>query len=53
MTITIRHQTENTFHKFDVIDPNNLALIEVLAICYEMNVKAIFVNGKYYQTKSI
>jgi hypothetical protein len=51
MTITIRHQIENTVHKFDVKDPDNLASIEVWAICYEMNVKAILVNGKYYETK--
>jgi hypothetical protein len=49
MIITIRHQTENTIHKFDVKDAAKLAPIEVWAICSEMNVKAIFVNGKYYE----
>ena len=51
MIITIRHQTENTIHKFEVSDPDNLASIEVWAICFEMNVKTILVNGKYYETK--
>jgi hypothetical protein len=51
MIITIRHQIEYTIHKFHVKDPDNLALIEVWSICYEMNVKAILVNGKYYETK--
>ncbi len=51
MIITIRHQIERTNHKFDVKDPNNLASIEVWAICHEINVKAILVNGKYYETK--
>ena len=50
MIITIRHQTENSIYKFDVKDPDSLASIEVLAICFEMNVKAILVNGKYYET---
>jgi len=51
MIITIRHQTENTIHKFDVMDPNNLASVEVWAICYEMNVKTVVVNGRYYECK--
>lgn len=50
MIITIKHQIENTIHKFDVKDPDSLASIEVWAICFEMNVKAILVNGKYYET---
>ncbi len=51
MTLTIQHQTENTIHNFDVKDPDNLASIEVWAICTDMNVTAILVNGKYYQCK--
>ena len=51
MIITIKHQIENTIHKFDVKDPDNLVSIEIQAICYEMNVMAVLVNGKYYQTK--
>ena len=51
MIISIRHQTENTIHEFDVINPNHLNSIEVSAICFEMNVKAILVNGKYYEAK--
>ncbi len=51
MIITIRHQTENTLHKFNVKDPDSLASVEVWAICSEMNVKAVVVNGKYYETK--
>lgn len=49
MEITIRHQSENTLHVFNVVDPNNLTSAEVKAICAEMNVQAIFVNGIYYE----
>ena len=45
MEITIKHQTEFTNHVFDVADPNKLTSVEVWAICSEMNVKAILVNG--------
>ena len=51
MIITIQHQLEKTYHKFDVIDPNSLTSIEVWAICFEMNVKALLINGRYYETK--
>ena len=51
MIITIQHQLEKTYHSFDVKDPDKLASIEVWAICFEMNVKGILVNGKYYETK--
>lgn len=51
MIITIQHQIEKTFHTFDVKDPDNLTSIEVWAICSEMNVKGILVNGRYYETK--
>ena len=49
MEITIQHQTEKTIHTFSIEDPNKLTIIEVLAICSEMNVNAILVNGKYYE----
>ena len=51
MTITIKHQTEYTLHHFEVVDANKLQPIEVWTICNEMNVKAILVNGKYYECK--
>jgi hypothetical protein len=51
MIITIQHQLENTIHRFDVKNPDSLASIEVSAICFEMNVIAILVNGKYYENK--
>ena len=51
MEITIQHQSEKTNHTFSVVDPNNLTSLEVWAICSEMNVKAILVNGKYYECK--
>ncbi len=49
MIITIQHQIDKTHHKFDVVDPDNISSIEVWAICTEMNVQAILVNGKYYE----
>jgi hypothetical protein len=49
MEITIQHQSENTYHTFSVVDPNNLTAIEVWTICSEMNVRGILVNGKYYE----
>ena len=48
MEITIEHNTENTIHTFDVVNPDKLTAIEVWAICTEMNVHAILVNGRYY-----
>ena len=51
MIIAIQHQTEKTTHKFKVANPDKLTSIEVWAICFEMNVTAILVNGKYYGTK--
>jgi hypothetical protein len=41
MEITIQHQIENTFHTFDVNDPDKLEAVEVWAICGEMNVQAM------------
>jgi hypothetical protein len=51
MKITIKHQIEFTYHTFDVVDANRLQPTEVWAICTEMNVNAILVNGKYYECK--
>ena len=51
MKITIKHQTEYINHTFDVVDASNLKPVEVWAICTEMNVQAILVNGKYYECK--
>lgn len=51
MEITIQHQIEKTYHKFSVVDAYALAAVEVWAICTEMNVTAIFVNGRYYECK--
>ena len=49
MKITIKHQSEGTYHTFNVKDPEQLTQLEVLHICEKMCVSAIFVNGKYYQ----
>ncbi len=49
MEITIQHQSEKTIHTFTVEDPSKLTVTEVRAICAEMNVKAILVNGRYYE----
>jgi len=49
MEISIQHQSEKTIHTFSVGDSNKLTAIEVWEICTEMNVKAILVNGKYYE----
>lgn len=51
MEITIQHQSEKTYHTFSVTDANKLAPIEVWAICTEMNVTAILVDGKYYELR--
>ena len=53
MTITIKHQSEKTYHTFSVVNPNKLTGIEVWAICSEMNVTAILVNGNYYECNPI
>ncbi|MBL7690600.1 MAG: hypothetical protein JNM41_03330 [Flavipsychrobacter sp.] len=49
MEITIQHQIEKTNHIFTVVDADKLTTTEVCAICREMNVTAILVNGKYYE----
>lgn len=51
MKITIKDQAEFTAHTFEVVNPNKLQPIEAWAICHEMNVTAILVNGKYYQVQ--
>ena len=51
MEITIKHQSEHTNHTFEVVDPNKLTSAEVKIICTEMNVKAVLVNGRYYECK--
>lgn len=49
MEITIQHQVEKTFHTFEVLDPDNLTLEEVIFICEKMGVHSLFVNGKLYK----
>ena len=51
MKITIKHQSEGTYHTFNVIDPNELTVLEVMHICETLSISAIFVSGKYYQYK--
>ena len=51
MEIIIKHQSEFTNHTFDVVDADKLTPVEVWAICSEMDVKAILVNGNYYECK--
>ena len=51
MIITIQHQLEKTYHTFNVKNADSLTSIEVWAICFEMNVKSLLINGKYYETK--
>ena len=50
MEITLQHQIEKTLHTFDVNDPDKLTSEEVRMICWEMNVVAILVNGRYYES---
>ena len=51
MEINIQRQSEKTYHTFAVVDADKLTPVEVWAICTEMNVTAILVNGNYYQCK--
>lgn len=48
MQITLIHQTEKTEHTFEVVDENKLTSDEISTICEEMNVRDIFVCGRYY-----
>lgn len=50
MEITIQHQEEKTFHKFNIKDPNKLTSQEVSFICLEMGVQSLFVNGRFYKS---
>ncbi|GAA4457004.1 hypothetical protein [Rurimicrobium arvi] len=47
-TITITHQSERTKHRFTVANPDMLSEEEVNAICQEMYVESLFINGKWY-----
>lgn len=49
MKITIKHQEEKTYHTYSVNDPFNLNSAEVRLICGKMNVRSLFINGKYYE----
>ncbi len=48
MEIEIKHQEEKTIFKFEVENPKKLSTKEVEMICEKMDVKALFVEGKYY-----
>lgn len=48
MEIIIKHQEDKLEFKFRVKNADKLTQAEVIQICFKMNVKAIFVNGKYY-----
>jgi hypothetical protein len=50
MEITIQHQEEKTFHKFNVKNPNKLTSKEVVFICLKMGVQSLFVNGRFYKS---
>ena len=47
-TIEITHQIEKTKQRFRVKDPKKLTKEEVELICEKLNVKALFVEGKFY-----
>lgn len=49
-TITITHQTERTQHHYTVKNPDSLTRAEVNNICQDMYVRAILVNGKFYES---
>lgn len=50
-TIEIQHQETKELHQFNVTNPDSLTTEEVLLICEEMGVKALLINGKYYDKK--
>lgn len=52
MQIKIRHQEDRKEYIFSVKDSNNLAPAEINKICLQMGVKALFVNGKYYNIQN-
>ena len=47
--IKITHQIDKTVHHFLVVNPDRLLKKEVEKICNNMNVSALFVNGKLYK----
>lgn len=49
MKIKITHQEDKTKYTFIVKNADKLSSDEVYRICIKMNVKAILVNGKYYE----
>jgi hypothetical protein len=49
MTLTITSKEDNEVYQFEVFNTSNLSRKEVQYICKEMNVKAIFVEGKFYE----
>ena len=51
MIIEITHQEDKTIYKYEVEDEKRLTANEVTRICLDMNVKAIFIKGKYYEYK--
>lgn len=50
MEIKIIHQEDKKEYTFNVINADKLTTAEVNRICAKMRVKAIFVNGKYYNS---
>ena len=51
MQIKIQHQEDKIYYTFNVKDVYKLTSAEVNSICIKMGVKALFVNGKYYENK--
>lgn len=49
MIIEITHQEDKSIHKFEVVNDDTLTRPEIYRICTAMNVKAILINGKYYE----
>ncbi|MEN9908935.1 MAG: hypothetical protein RLZZ540_2084 [Bacteroidota bacterium] len=49
MEIKIQHQEDKTYYTFRIKNADKLTSVEVNRICIKMGVKALFVNGKYYE----
>lgn len=49
MNLEITSKEDNQKYTFEVVDSSNLKRDEVRHICEKMNVKAIFVEGKFYE----
>lgn len=49
-TISVKHNTENSYHTFTVIDPDKLLRHEINQMCDAMNVKEVFVNSRLYKS---